>query len=93
MDKGKSREGKSERSTTTTPQEDIIRDIRSEYGVASAKTSQLLQNSLKILAVEIYSNGDRFLFELIQNAEDNSYADGVEPTLTFFPCEGGPFKP
>jgi hypothetical protein len=37
-----------------------------------------------VLAADIYSTDTRFLFELIQNADDNSYADG----RTFEPYVG-----
>jgi hypothetical protein len=34
------------------------------------------------LSTELYSNPSHFVLELIQNAADNKYADGVTPTLS-----------
>lgn len=35
------------------------------------------------LAEQVYTSNNRFLYELIQNAEDNLYPDGVVPRLSF----------
>lgn len=42
-----------------------------------------LQNAVDLLSEGLYSDQTHFILELIQNAEDNSYATGVEPTLEF----------
>ena len=44
---------------------------------------QSLDSSIKTLADDLYAKNSHFIFELIQNAEDNSYAEGVRPTLRF----------
>jgi hypothetical protein len=38
--------------------------------------------SVRSLSTELYSNPSHFVFELLQNADDNKYADGVTPTLS-----------
>ena len=40
-----------------------------------------LQNALEHLSLSLYSSDVHFVLELIQNADDNEYADGVKPTL------------
>ncbi len=42
-----------------------------------------LVNSLKIIAKDIYQKDTHFIFELIQNAEDNKYYKDQSPSLTF----------
>jgi len=42
-----------------------------------------LQHSIATLAKDIYTKKPHFIFELIQNAEDNFYAEGVKPHLSF----------
>ncbi|KAL8947441.1 MAG: hypothetical protein Q9222_006278 [Ikaeria aurantiellina] len=54
---------------------------------ALQSTRRQLADSIKIVVDNLYSKETRFLYELIQNAEDNSYttamADREEPFLTF----------
>ncbi|KAL8716310.1 MAG: hypothetical protein Q9220_000215 [cf. Caloplaca sp. 1 TL-2023] len=54
---------------------------------ALRNTRRQLADSIKIVVDNLYSKETRFLYELIQNAEDNSYstatANGEEPFLTF----------
>jgi hypothetical protein len=42
-----------------------------------------LRRTIEQLAEGLYSKDVHFIFELIQNAEDNHYAAGVDPTLSF----------
>jgi hypothetical protein len=44
--------------------------------------SKVLQNAAELVS-EINSRKPRFIFELIQNAEDNSYPDKAEPRIRF----------
>src|SRR4051794_30030550 len=44
---------------------------------------QMLGDSLRILSEDLYSSETHFVLELIQNADDNTYPDGVVPTITF----------
>ena len=72
----------------------VIDDIRrSEYGIglpADPETQAVISNirsqldrALKLLSQELYAAEIHFVLELIQNAEDNHYDPGDEPTLTF----------
>lgn len=49
-----------------------------------------LHNSVNIISEQLYSKDVHFVFELIQNAEDNHYADGVTPKLHFELLEHDP---
>ncbi len=42
-----------------------------------------LGNSLKLLSEDLYSSDAHFILELIQNADDNNYPDGVVPQIGF----------
>ncbi|KAK9756527.1 hypothetical protein RND81_01G103900 [Saponaria officinalis] len=42
-----------------------------------------LHHAVTCLSAELYTKDVHFLMELLQNAEDNQYAEGVEPTLEF----------
>lgn len=42
-----------------------------------------LGRALHCLSQELYSQDSHFLLELVQNADDNTYPENVEPTLTF----------
>lgn len=61
----------------------IITEIRSQYMGLHDLPRQSLASSIKTLADDLYTKDMHFIFELIQNAEDNSYADGARPTLRF----------
>lgn len=73
----------------------VIEDIRSgEYLLdvdgESAKVrrgarslQEKLNRTLKLLSEDLYSKQTHFILELIQNADDNDYAPGVDPQLIF----------
>ncbi|MEW5948997.1 MAG: hypothetical protein AB1711_06255 [Thermodesulfobacteriota bacterium] len=61
--------------------EEHIRNIRYDFQ-ASQRVKDSLNNSVQALARDLYSKDTHFIFELIQNAEDNSY-EAVEPSLSF----------
>ncbi|CAN6347979.1 unnamed protein product [Urochloa humidicola] len=42
-----------------------------------------LGRALQCLSNELYSHDSHFILELVQNADDNNYSAGVEPTLVF----------
>jgi len=44
---------------------------------------KMLRNTLRELAEKLYNKDTHFIFELIQNAEDNSYEELNEPSLIF----------
>lgn len=58
-----------------------IAKIRSEFQ-ASQRIKDSLNHSIQKLAQDLYSTDTHFIFELIQNAEDNTY-DRVTPSLIF----------
>lgn len=41
-----------------------------------------LGNALKLLSDQLYNSDGHFLLELLQNADDNAYAPGVEPAVS-----------
>ncbi len=77
---------------------DHIQKIRQEkYGIlpdnrSSGKNalSRSLQKAIEHLSEGLYSSGAHFVFELIQNAEDNQYRADVTPDLTFILLDEDP---
>lgn len=57
----------------TSEQYDHIQEIRKEREGDSERTKNDLNNALKNLSEDIYGNDAHFIFELLQNADDNSY--------------------
>jgi hypothetical protein len=76
----------------STPRE-IVENIQREFGVGLHTddiTNQVIKDNmnrlnraLEMLSEDLYSKETHFILELIQNAEDNEYADGVTPLLKF----------
>ena len=58
-----------------------IERIRKDFQ-ASKRVKDSLNNSIQALAHDLYSKETHFIFELIQNAEDNTYKE-TEPSLCF----------
>ncbi|XP_040378026.1 protein NO VEIN isoform X2 [Oryza brachyantha] len=48
-----------------------------------------LGRALHCLSQELYSQDSHLLLELVQNADDNTYLEGVEPTLAFILQDNG----
>ena len=65
-----------------TEQFEHIQRIRNEQHNASKRLKDDLNNSIRVLADDLYNKHTHFIFELIQNAEDNTYKDPV-PYLSF----------
>lgn len=64
----------------------FIAEIRSSYKIDDPGTQMLreqLNNSLKLLSEDLYSDDTHFVSELIQNADDNDYETNVVPSLIF----------
>lgn len=61
----------------------IIEDIRAQYSGLKDMPRESLASSVKTLADDLYAKDFHFIFELIQNAEDNEYGPGVVPSLRF----------
>ena len=66
----------------TQDRKDHINKIRSDF-VASPRVMESFNNSIQALAKDLYSKDTHFIFELIQNAEDNNY-QSPEPSLSFY---------
>lgn len=76
-----------------TRQEIIERIRRQEYLIGvelppeveeGARNMRLnLNNALKTLSEDLYSKETHFVLELVQNADDNDYAPGVDPEISF----------
>jgi hypothetical protein len=62
---------------------EIINSIRQEYSGMKDAPRECLANLLKTLANDLYTKDTHFIFELIQNAEDNEYLPGKTPELQF----------
>ncbi|XP_031106098.1 protein NO VEIN-like [Ipomoea triloba] len=65
---------------------DHIEDIRKRKFSIGGEPNSLredLHQAVKNLSAELYSKDVHFLMELIQNAEDNEYEEGVKPSLEF----------
>lgn len=53
-----------------------------EWRKRQERIAPALRGMVRLLANEQYSQRDHFLLELLQNADDNSYAPGTTPTLS-----------
>ncbi|KAH7865224.1 hypothetical protein Vadar_003836 [Vaccinium darrowii] len=65
---------------------DHIEEIRSKkfnIGGEPDPKNEDLHHAVNYLSAELYSKDVHFLMELIQNAEDNEYLEGVKPSLEF----------
>ncbi|KAK4168246.1 hypothetical protein QBC43DRAFT_296909 [Cladorrhinum sp. PSN259] len=66
---------------TTEEAREHIAQIRRRKGLEGPEdNSRDLEGALKLLSVQLYQKPTRFLLELIQNVDDNTY-DSVTPTL------------
>jgi hypothetical protein len=65
-----------------------IQNIREEFQ-ASPRVKESLNNSIQALARDLYNKDTHFIFELIQNAEDNTY-NNKEAALTFYLSHNDP---
>jgi hypothetical protein len=71
------------------PRAAIERLLRSDFGYSEAgvrpsedsPVTVKLRNALEHLSRSLYSSDVHFVSELVQNADDNSYDDGLKPTL------------
>ena len=60
-----------------------IQRIREDFHQASERVKDSLNNTIQQLADGLYSKHPHFIFELIQNAEDNTYEEELLPYLSF----------
>ncbi|XP_023637923.1 uncharacterized protein LOC17887094 [Capsella rubella] len=75
---------------------DRIRKTKFSIGGAENPLTEDLHQAVKNLSAELYAKDVHFLMELIQNAEDNEYPEGIDPSLEFvitsedITCTGAP---
>ncbi|CAK9045738.1 Protein NO VEIN (Protein EMBRYO DEFECTIVE 2597) [Durusdinium trenchii] len=76
-------------SHVTEPRDEVAA-IRHErlQGIQSDTMREMFLGCVELLAADIYASRAHFVLELLQNADDNEYAMGVEPTARFV-CEAG----
>ncbi|KAI3673633.1 hypothetical protein L6452_39757 [Arctium lappa] len=72
-------------STTTAAREHVeeIRKTKFSIGGDPNPLTEDLHQAVKNLSAELYAKDVHFFMELIQNAEDNEYPEGVDPSLEF----------
>ncbi|GLT79450.1 hypothetical protein SLA2020_509390 [Shorea laevis] len=68
-----------------TPRDHVeqIRKIKFSIGGDPNPLTEDLHQAVRNLSAELYTKDVHFLMELIQNAEDNEYPEGVDPSLEF----------
>ncbi|CAA0837120.1 Unknown protein [Striga hermonthica] len=69
-----------------TPMEHVESIRRHKFSIGAKDPNPLtedLHQAVKNLSAELYAKDVHFLMELIQNAEDNEYEEGVDPSLQF----------
>ncbi|KAK8703071.1 hypothetical protein V6N13_021401 [Hibiscus sabdariffa] len=68
-----------------TPKEhiELIRKTKFSIGGDPNPLTEDLHQAVRNLSAELYAKDVHFLMELIQNAEDNEYFEGVDPSLEF----------
>lgn len=65
---------------------EFIAEVRAMYKIDDPGSKLLhdeLNSALSLLSEDLYSDDTHFVSELIQNADDNEYANGVVPRLEF----------
>ncbi|XP_071693076.1 uncharacterized protein [Rutidosis leptorrhynchoides] len=72
-------------STTTAAKEHVAEIRRTKFSIGGEPNplTEDLHQAVKNLSAELYAKDVHFLMELIQNAEDNEYPEGVDPSLEF----------
>ncbi|KAG7633734.1 Histidine kinase/HSP90-like ATPase superfamily [Arabidopsis suecica] len=70
---------------TESAKQHIERIRRTKFSIGGAENplTEDLHQAVKNLSAELYAKDVHFLMELIQNAEDNEYPEGVDPSLEF----------
>ncbi|KAL6280845.1 hypothetical protein ACE6H2_017726 [Prunus campanulata] len=69
-----------------TPKEHVEEIRKKKFSIGAEAINPLtedLHQAVKNLSAELYAKDVHFLMELIQNAEDNEYAKGFDPSLEF----------
>ncbi|XVF11465.1 hypothetical protein REPUB_Repub08aG0030000 [Reevesia pubescens] len=68
-----------------TPQEHVEKIRKTKFSIGGEPNPLIedLHQAVRHLSAELYTKDVHFLMELIQNAEDNEYLEGVDPSLEF----------
>ncbi|KAH8486640.1 hypothetical protein H0E87_025595 [Populus deltoides] len=68
-----------------SPREHIEHIRKTTFSIGGERNplAPMLDQAVKYLSAELYTKDVHFLMELIQNAEDNEYLEGVDPSLEF----------
>ncbi|CAA3029256.1 PREDICTED: uncharacterized protein LOC107799761 [Olea europaea subsp. europaea] len=72
-----------------TAREHIEKIRRNKFSIGAEETNPLtedLHEAVKNLSAELYAKDVHFLMEIIQNAEDNEYEEGEDPSLDLIHC-------
>ena len=67
----------------------ILRKIREEFCLEQTTAAQLQRNlggALKRLGEDLYREQHHFVFELLQNGDDNKYPEGKVPCYKLILC-------
>ncbi|KAL6495801.1 hypothetical protein OROGR_030364 [Orobanche gracilis] len=70
----------------STPREHVEEIRRIKFSIGAKEPNPLtedLHQAVKNLSAELYAKDVHFLMEIIQNAEDNEYEEGIAPSLQF----------
>ncbi|MFH1021037.1 MAG: hypothetical protein V1782_10585 [Pseudomonadota bacterium] len=62
---------------------EVVKAIREEWGGMNERKRKNFLSMAETLANDLYKKDMHFIFELIQNAEDNEYHPEVQPKLRF----------
>ncbi|XP_013605442.1 PREDICTED: uncharacterized protein LOC106312452 isoform X3 [Brassica oleracea var. oleracea] len=77
--------GKEKMAESESAKQHIDRIRRTKFSIGGDENplTEDLHQAVKNLSAELYAKDVHFLMELIQNAEDNEYPEGVDPSLEF----------
>ena len=73
-----------------TKKEKFIRDIKADFEKEkNTKSYERVKRMAKTISENLYSEDSHFIYELIQNAQDNSYKKDIKKRLDFYVSENG----
>ncbi|KAK6065454.1 hypothetical protein SCUP234_12572 [Seiridium cupressi] len=64
-----------QRPTSRAEADKYLEQLRASYGAANTKKDDMLHSLIALNSKNLYKDPGHFLFELLQNADDNSYDD------------------
>ncbi|KAJ9453391.1 hypothetical protein DIPPA_22370 [Diplonema papillatum] len=66
----------------SSPERQLLQEIRKDLNCgADDNVTRMLRKTLDVLSTQLYESRFHFFFELIQNADDNSYVGNTRPSL------------